>query len=78
MSDSAIERAVALLGGQRGTARALSARGLPVAQAHVWYWINKSGRVPADVAVHLHCLTRGKVSREELRPDVFSLKCASK
>jgi DNA-binding transcriptional regulator YdaS (Cro superfamily) len=75
MSNLAFERAVALLGGQRSTARALTLRGVPVAQGHVWYWLKKTGKVPAEVANHLHCLTNGEVTREQLRPDVFDVDC---
>ena len=62
-----IELAVELAGGQSALARAI---GGDVKQAHVWYWLQK-GVVPAEHCGAIETATGGKVTREELRPDVF-------
>lgn len=66
MSTSAIERAVGLLGGQTKTANLL---GPPVKQGHVYQWIRR-GRPPYDYCAAIENLADGKVTCEELCPDV--------
>lgn len=57
---------------QRGFAEALSKQsGRPVSQQNVWWWINKSGRAPAEFVLHIEALTG--VSRHDLRPDVYGV-----
>jgi DNA-binding transcriptional regulator YdaS (Cro superfamily) len=69
---TSLQRAVDLSGGQAGLAKRLSERkGLGIKQGHVWYWLNKSKRVPAEYAVPVEEITDGQVSRYDLRPDVF-------
>lgn len=63
-----IERAVQIVGGQSALARAI---GGSVKQAHVWHWLNKGGAVPAEHCAAIESATNGKVTREDLRPDVF-------
>lgn len=64
-----IERAVQIVGGQSELARRI---GGEVKQAHVWHWINKSGgSVPAEHCRAIEEATEGKITRYELRPDVF-------
>lgn len=65
MNETAIEKAVLLLGGQTETARRLG-----IKQQLVGYWI-KSGRCSPKFAVGIENLTSGKVTRYDLRPDVF-------
>jgi DNA-binding transcriptional regulator YdaS (Cro superfamily) len=67
--DSALKRAVDILGSQSALARAL---GEPVKQAHVWYWLNDGGgKVPAEYCAAIERATEGKITRHDLRPDVF-------
>lgn len=68
----AIERAIDILGGQSALARAI---GGPVKQGHVWYWLNeRDGQVPAEHCLAIEAATEGRVSRHELRPDVYGPK----
>ncbi|UQN41910.1 helix-turn-helix domain-containing protein [Agarivorans sp. B2Z047] len=62
----ALKQAVELLGGQHGAARALETR-----QGSVWHWINTQKRVPANLAIKLEKATDGKVTRHQLRPDLY-------
>lgn len=48
------------------------ARACGVKQAHVWNWLNKGRRqVPAEYAVAIERATNKRVTRYQLRPDVF-------
>ncbi len=47
------------------------ARACGVKQGHVWHWLNKSHRVPADYVLTIEAATGGAVTRHELRPDIF-------
>jgi len=62
----ALEKAVAHCGGQAPLARQIG-----VKQAHIWNWLNKSRRVPAEHAIAVEEATAGAVTRYQLRPDVF-------
>ncbi len=43
----------------------------PVSQPRLWHWIQKD-LVPAEYCVLFEVVTRGKVRRYDLRPDLFS------
>jgi len=62
----ALRRAVEKVGGQSALARACG-----VKQGHVWHWLNKSLRVPAEHVLAVEAATGSAVSRQELRPDIF-------
>lgn len=62
----ALKRAIDKAGGQSALARACG-----VKQGHVWHWLNKSRRVPAEQALAVEAATGGAVTRYELRPDIF-------
>ena len=62
----AIERAVDHVGGQTNLAKLLK-----TSQARVWNWIHRDNKVPAEEAVSIERVTKGKVTRFEIRPDVF-------
>jgi len=61
-------RAVEIMGGQSALARAI---GGTVKQAHVWHWLHKSEEVPAEHCAAIERATGGKVTRKQLRPDIF-------
>lgn len=62
----ALNRAVALLGGQAALASALGLK-----QQHIWNWLNRPGaEVPAEHCPAIERATGGKVRCEDLRPDV--------
>jgi len=63
--EKAIKKAVDLFGGQSSLARACGVKPQAVQQ-----WV-ASGRCPAKRAAEIERLTLGKVTREDLRPDVF-------
>jgi len=62
----ALERAIALAGGQSRLARRLG-----VSQATVWYWLHKNGRAPAEHANAISEASGGEVSKSDLRPDLW-------
>jgi hypothetical protein len=44
----------------------------PVRQSHISTWLNaKSGNVPAEYAIPIELATNGKVTRKQLRPDIY-------
>ena len=61
----ALDKAVALMGGQSALARALKLKPQAVQQ-----WV-AAGRCPAKRAAQIESATWGKVRREQLRPDIF-------
>ena len=62
----ALKRAIAEAGGQSALARACG-----VKQGHVWHWLNKSLRAPAEQVLAIEAAAGGAVSRYELRPDIY-------
>lgn len=72
VSQKPILRAVNAAGGQAALARALAtATGRPVRQGHVWAWLNRTGRVPAEYAIPIETITQRAVTRHDLRPDLY-------
>jgi len=63
--EQALDKAVGLFGGQSSLARACGVKPQAVQQ-----WV-ATGKCPAKRAAEIERLTYGKVSREDLRPDVF-------
>lgn len=64
MSTTATHQAIGIAGGQSALARLINAK-----QQEIWNWAN--GRpVPADRCPALERATAGRVTCEELRPDV--------
>ena len=65
MNASPLETAIRLAGGVPAVAKALD-----ISQPAVHRW-RARGKAPADRVIHLEHATQGKVTRYELRPDVF-------
>lgn len=61
-----IEQAVAILGSQ-----ALLARSIGVSAPCVYQWVNGKRPVPARRCLAIEKATKGKVSRYDLRPDIY-------
>ena len=61
-----LERAIHIAGGQSALARACN-----VKQGHVWNWLNKSGKCPAEHVLGVEEATGGKVTRHQLRSDLY-------
>jgi TorA maturation chaperone TorD len=66
MGGNALATAVEIVGGQAKLARILG-----VTQPNVWHWLHKSERVPGEYVLKIEEATAGKVSRHELRPDLY-------
>jgi DNA-binding transcriptional regulator YdaS (Cro superfamily) len=61
-----LEEAVKLAGSQAKLAEKIG-----LSQQGVSYIMNRSEAVPAEVAVAIDRFTEGKISKRELRPDLF-------
>lgn len=63
---AALEKAIAIVGGQTQLARLLG-----VKQANVWHWLKKADRVPGEFVLAIEKATGGEVTRQQLRPDLY-------
>lgn len=73
----ALRRAVEAVEGQTALARLLSEKtGKNVKQAHVWNWLFRDKRTPAEFAFPIEQVTGGKVKRYEIRPDLYPQETA--
>lgn len=61
-----LQRAVQVAGSQAALAKKLG-----VTPQHVWNWLNRDEKVPAEQAIPIETATEGKVSRHDLRPDLY-------
>lgn len=61
---SALQRAIKVAGSQAELARRIGKK-----QAHVWNWLNRDKRVPAEAVLAVESATG--VSKSELRPDLY-------
>ena len=66
MSQTPLEKAVEIAGSQAELARRIGKK-----QAHVWNWLNRDKEVPAESVLSIEAATAGKVTRHDLRPDIF-------
>ena len=64
MEVEALEKAVEAVGGQTALAAAVG-----VKQTHIWNWLNRDKRVPAERVIAVEQATG--ISRHELRPDIY-------
>jgi DNA-binding transcriptional regulator YdaS (Cro superfamily) len=70
MDETPLQKAVNHVGGKATTLAQLIGR----KQSTVWDWLNKEGRkVPPDACREIERATDGKVTAEELRPDLAAL-----
>lgn len=65
-----IETLVAALD-RAGLTQAELARRIGKRPGHVWAWINRDRRIPAEMCKPIESATGGLVTRHELRPDIF-------
>jgi DNA-binding transcriptional regulator YdaS (Cro superfamily) len=70
MQDLYLQRAIRIVGGQTALARAC---GRGCKQQHVWNWLNRDLKVPAEFVLAIEHATRGLVTRHQLRPDIYPL-----
>lgn len=61
-----LQRAIEEVGSQAELARRIGKK-----QAHVWNWLNRDKTVPAEAVLSIEEATGGKVTRHELRPDLY-------
>jgi len=66
MSTEALQKAICEIGTQGRLAALLGKQ-----QGHVGKWLHRDKKVPADMCLAIERVTGGKVTRYELRPDVF-------
>lgn len=62
----ALERAVELAGSQSALAARIGKK-----QGHVWGWLNKAKRCPAEMAIPISNAVDGAVAPHDLRPDIY-------
>jgi DNA-binding transcriptional regulator YdaS (Cro superfamily) len=65
----ALETAVKLAGGQSALAKAIG-----VKQGHIWTMLNREGYAAIDYVVAIEEAVGGKITRFDLRPDIFGAK----
>lgn len=66
MKQNPLEKAIEITGSQAELARRIGKK-----QAHIWNWLYRDSRIPAEVVADIEKATGGKVTREQLRPDLF-------
>lgn len=68
MSNDALRRAVEIAGGQKPLAEQIG-----TTQSQVWYWLEraKGKSPPAEYVLPIEAATEGRVSRHDLRPDLY-------
>lgn len=62
----ALRQAIAIAGSQSELARRLH-----VKQSTVWSWLNETKRVPAEVCGQIETATQGRVTKSDIRPDIW-------
>ena len=69
---SPLQRAIALFGSQQALADDLG-----VSQSHISFWLTRAKKgVPPEYCGAIERLTQGKVTRKQLRPDIFGDRAA--
>ncbi len=65
-SREALRLAVSICKSQHNLAKRIGKK-----QGHIWAWLNKS-KIPSEMCAAVEKATDGKVTKKELRPDVFT------
>ena len=69
---TALSSAIALCGGQAGLARRLTRLlGRAVSQQRIWNALHRDQSIPAEWCVAIERATAGRVTRHQLRPDLY-------
>ncbi len=78
---ASLQRAVDLLGSQAELAKAISKPDRVIRQQHIWNWLNRDKKVPAEAVLSIEVATvlNGKplVTRHDLRPDLYPAEQAA-
>jgi DNA-binding transcriptional regulator YdaS (Cro superfamily) len=64
-----IAKAIEILGSQTALAEACG-----VKQSHVWNWLNRDKVIRLENALLVERATNGKVTKEQIRPDLYPMK----
>ena len=67
----ALQRAIDDAGSQVELARRIATPALPIKQQHIWNWLNRDKEVPAEAVIPIEKATDGRITRHELRPDLY-------
>lgn len=62
----ALQKAIKTAGSQAELARRIGKK-----QAHIWNWLHRDKTVPAESVLAIEMATAGRVSRHDLRPDLW-------
>lgn len=68
MQNMHLQQAIRILGGQAALARAC---GKGCKQQHVWNWMHRDRKIPAEFVLAIERATGGQVTRHQLRPDIY-------
>jgi len=68
MTTEALETAIGIAGGQTALGRLIGKD-----QKSIWAWLNTTKQVPAEFAIPIEKAVEGKVTRHELRPDIYPI-----
>lgn len=72
MDTSKLQQAIAVAGSQSELARRLTDHtGKLIRQGHIWSWLHRTRRVPAEMVIPIEQVVDGAVSRSDLRPDIY-------
>ncbi len=72
-SSDALQRAINYVGGQTALAALLSdLTGRTIRQSHVHNWLVRNKKIPAEICGPIQIATNGRITRAELRPDLFA------
>lgn len=66
MSQTSLRKAIEIAGSQAELARRIGKT-----QAHIWNWLHRDSRVPAEMVLAIEAATGNVVTRHQLRPDIF-------
>ena len=67
-----LERAIEIVGGQQSDL----ARAIGIKPARLWNWLHRDKRLPGEYVLAIEAATEGKVSRHDLRPDLYPREMA--
>jgi DNA-binding transcriptional regulator YdaS (Cro superfamily) len=70
MRELHLQRAIRIAGGQAALARACGGN---CRQQHVWNWVHRDRKIPAEFVLAIERATGGLVTRYQLRPDIYPL-----
>lgn len=69
MSTGPLEKAIEIAGSQTALATACG-----IKQAHIWNWLNRDKRVPAEYVIPICRATDYKITPHQMRPDIYPYK----